>query len=91
MENKREFFVETPMGKLRIWAKCDNDNMTNYPGVYIDFISNGEPMDVRDDYMTAVVEYDSVKNCIQTCVYQPWSDEPVAIIERDSAEEVSDA
>ena len=87
MKTERIFYVETPLGKLKVWAKHERDEISDYPGVYIDFIPHGEPDDCSDYYMTAVVEYDNVKNCIQTCVYQPWSDAPIEIIERDHIEE----
>ena len=89
MENKRKFYVDTPLGKIKVWANHDYcapdkaDNPDDFPGVYIDFIPNGKRDCCEDKYMVAVVEYDSCQKCIQTCVYQPSDDAPVAIIKRE--------
>lgn len=79
----REFFVDTPLGKLRVWAKSDVDDASDYPGVYIDLIPKNKPVDFADDYMIACIEYDSSDNKIQSCLYQPTIDEPVEIVVYD--------
>lgn len=73
---KREFYIDTPIGKIRVWAKHDKDSPENFPGVYIDIVQN------EGDYgdMLACIEYESIDKVIQTCVYQPGYDEPVNII-----------
>ncbi len=63
-KNDREFFVETPLGLLRVWAKHDVDLSLDFPGVYVDLVREGE-----EDVCLACVEYESVNKEIQTCVY----------------------
>ena len=72
---KREFYIDTPLGKLKVWAKHDTDNPEDFPGVYVDLVQDG-----RDPELLACVEYDSVTECLQTCVYQPELDEPTALV-----------
>ncbi len=72
---KREFTVETPLGRLKVWAKQEQDSPADFPGVYIDLVHAGE-----DNDMLACVEYDSTNDRLQTCVYQPGIDEPTAVI-----------
>lgn len=72
---KREFYVDTPIGKLRIHAKHSEDYADDYPGVFIDLVrANNELQGI------ACVEYNSCRNYLQTCVYNPDNDEPVAIV-----------
>lgn len=75
----REFYIDTPVGRLHVYAKHDSDNAENFPGVYIDLVKD------NDDYgdMLACVEYDSAENNLQTCVYQPGQDEPTQIVIHD--------
>ena len=73
----REFYVQTPLGKLHIHAKDPiEDSQNDYPGVYIDYVDkNG------NDVPLTVVEYDNVKGQIQTVVYADEdSDDPTDII-----------
>ena len=76
---KREFFIDTPRGRLRVWAKHETDCAEDYPGVYIDLCDPGG----NCDEMLACVEYNSSDDCLQSCVYQPGIDEPVCIIRHD--------
>lgn len=78
----RSFYVDTPIGKLKVWAKHDVDCPDDYPGVYIDFIPAGKENDCADENMVCVVEYESIRGHIQTVVYQPDQDEPVSVIRR---------
>lgn len=59
MNKARHFVIETPLGKLEVYAKHDkSDCAEDYPGVFIDF--------VREDGATVVlacVEYDRTKIC----------------------------
>ena len=78
MEKARCFVVETPLGKLEVYAKHDkSDCAEDYPGVYIDY--------VRKDGATVVlacVEYDPSKEVLQTVVYGDCaSDEPTEVVE----------
>lgn len=83
MANKRLFYVDTPLGKIKVWAKHAKDEPKNFPGVYVDFIPNGCADDNGNEHMLCVVEYDSIADCIQSCIYQPSSEEPVSIIIRE--------
>lgn len=72
MENRREFYVDTPLGKLRVYAKYDCDKAEDYPGVYIDFVrtdENGFEL-YPDDNMICCVEYDPEFGQIQTHPYE---------------------
>ena len=76
---KREFVVNTPLGRIRIKAKhkvvdCPDD----YPGVYIDLLDDSGGYE-----MLACVEYDSCHDRLQTCVYQPGVDEPCELVVHD--------
>lgn len=79
---KREFYVDTPLGKLKVWAKYEEDTADDFPGVYIDIVREG-----KEDELLACVEYVPFDGYIQTCVYHPKVDEPVAIISHDLEEE----
>ena len=74
----REFYISTPLGRLRVWAKHTSDDPDDFPGVFIDLIRDGQ-----DDEMLACVEYDSIEKGLQTCVYQPGMDEPASVVEHD--------
>lgn len=82
--DKREFFVDTPLGKLRVWAKHPNgDSPADYPGVFVDFI----PKDGTDHILLACVEYESSEELIQTCVHgNGLSDEPTAVVKHENLE-----
>lgn len=80
---KRCFYIDTPLGKLRVYAKHDEDCAADYPGVFIDFVK-----DERDyGEMLCCVEYESACNRLQTVAYQPDADEPEAVIVHDIEEE----
>lgn len=68
---KREFYVDTPLGKLHIHAKHDTDNATDYPGVYVDLVR-----DNHEDEMLACVEFDSYEGDLLTTVYDVGDDQP---------------
>ena len=72
----REFSIDTPLGRLRVWAKHKIDTAEDFPGVYIDLVGS----DNGCDDMLACVEYDSIAGELQTCVYQPGMDEPVSVV-----------
>lgn len=60
----REFFVDTPLGKIRVKAKYDKDVAEDYPGIYVDLIAeNGEETPL------ACVEYTPNDNTIAVDVY----------------------
>lgn len=71
----REFYIDTPLGRLRVWAKHDTDSPEDYPGVFVDLKRNDGSFDCL-----ACVEYDSGNDRLQTCAYQPGHDEPQEIV-----------
>lgn len=73
----RRFFVKTPAGLLRVQAKTDDDDPSDYPGVYIDLVS--PVYESLEDQLLACVEYDSCGDHLQTCTYQPGREDPSAI------------
>lgn len=85
MDNKREFFVETPMGILRVYAKHDSDTPEDYPGVYIDLVIPGTERVASD--LVCTVEYDSGNQRIQTVAYNAEMDAPVEVVVYDREEE----
>lgn len=60
----QEFFVDTPIGKLKVCAKPENMN-SDYPGIYIDFVSS----DGEEVASVCCVEYSPADNTIATDVY----------------------
>lgn len=61
---KREFYVDTPLGKLRIYAKTEKDSDTEFPGVFVELLSDfGRPLTV------GCVEYDPAAEKLLTTVY----------------------
>lgn len=63
-DKSREFYVNTPLGRLKVWAKQDIDNPEDYPGVFVDYIDK-DGKDIR----LCCTEYDSVNKAIYTHVY----------------------
>ena len=79
---KREFFIDTPLGKLKVWAKHETDSPDDFPGVYVDLVRDG-----REDELLSCTEYVPYGGYIQTCVYQPSEDEPVEIVAHGTEED----
>lgn len=77
----RSFYVKTPLGLLHIYSKTSEDNAANFPGVYIELTEK------VGDYgeLLACVEYESYYKRLQTCVYQPSSEEPVTVIAHETS------
>ena len=73
MENKKEFYIDTPIGKLHVYEKPDID----YVGIYVDLV---RPDIHADDNLVCCVEYDKLNERIQTVTYKPGEDEPTDII-----------
>jgi len=70
----RRFFIDTPVGKLVVYAKQDEDQPENYPGVYVDIEKDGE------NVMLACVEYDyNSEDIVGTFYTDESSDEPTSI------------
>ena len=85
MKNKREFYVETPLGFLRVSAKDpdDTDKFADYPGVYVEFVKD---KDDRWGELLATIEYDSEFERILTAVYDKDADAPVTIVDHTNKE-----
>lgn len=73
---KRIFFVDTPLGKLKVYSKHETDTPDDFPGAFVDFVTPACP----EGDMLACVEYDSNDKLLQTCVYQPGFDSPVEVV-----------
>ena len=68
-EMPREFYINTPIGKIKVYAKTNVDDPSNFPGVYVDLVKGDELVQL------ACVEYESNKEKLQTCVYGDGSDD----------------
>lgn len=80
---KREFYIETPIGKLHVWSRhLEKDDAEDYPGVIICLVS-------PDGYenLVACVEYESVDKLIQTCVYDLHDEIPHIIFKNGTNED----
>lgn len=87
MDMERSFEVDTPLGKLKVYAKQEDDVPENFPGVYIDLIR----AESNDAVLLACVEYESAKQVIQTCVYgDGLTDEPTNVVEHQNLTEQED-
>ena len=77
--NRREFYVETPMGKLKVYAKHpEGDCEQDYPGIFVDLVREGSV-----DEFVACIEYDSNMGGILTTVYEFGDDCPSVYIRID--------
>lgn len=65
----REFYVDTPMGKLKVYAKHKKDTPEDFPGIFVDFVGEDE------DICLSCTEYDSAKEEIYTHVYGDANDD----------------
>lgn len=77
MKNDREFFVDTPMGQLHVYAKHAKDHPEDYPGVYIDLVRPG--VERIDSDPVCTVEYDSGYKRIQTVLFCAEMDTPTDV------------
>ena len=75
----REFYVDTPKGKLKVYAKHDTDTPEDFPGVFVDLVTPACP----EGDMLACVEYNSSDGDLMTTVYQPGEDEPCEIVHHE--------
>ena len=82
--NSREFFVDTPLGKLKVWAKHKTDDPEDFPGVYVDLVGK----DGEEDVCLACVEYESSKEGLYTCVYGNVKDDSPTHVIRHNAEDL---
>ncbi len=80
---ERCFFIDTPIGQLKVYAKHEVDCAADFPGIYIDLICPG--LDYGNN-MLCCVEYDSCHKQIQTVVYQPRKEDPVTIVAHEIEE-----
>lgn len=81
----RFFFIDTPAGKLKVWAKTNVDEDDDYPGVFVDLVCNE-----RQNYgdLIACVEYDSAMERLQTVAYKIGNDMPAKIYDNTNGEAV---
>lgn len=73
----RAFYVDTPLGKLRIASKHEVDHPEDFPGVWIELVHD------ESEYgdLLVCVEYESTKGELQCVVYQSADeDEPSHVI-----------
>jgi len=83
MENKREFFIDTPLGKLRVWAKHEIDTPEDFPGVFVDMVD-----EKHGDLCLACVEYDHLGGGIYTRVYgDAFDDSPTDSVFHEGIED----
>lgn len=54
VEAKREFCIDTPLGKLKVYSKHEKDTPEDYPGVYVAYV---DPNTMKETVLT-MVEYD---------------------------------
>lgn len=73
-----EFFVDTPYGKLKVYAKIEKDTPKDCPSVFVDWIHDIDGKEIADTL--CCVEYNPSAYLLQTCVYQPGEDKPVKVI-----------
>lgn len=73
--SKREFYIDTPIGKLKVYAKHKKDCPADFPGVFVDLVRDGD-----EDVLIACVEFDSCeKNLLATIYGQLYNDSPTDI------------
>lgn len=77
---ERKFQVKTPVGIIECYAKHEVDSDADYPGVFVDIRRTPDQLSGKAiGDLAACVEYDSGSGHLQTCVYQMFQDEPVAV------------
>ena len=76
---KREFYVDTPVGKLHVYAKHNVDSPEDFPGVFIDICREGELGDIL-----VCTEWESCDKRLQSCVYEAGRDEPVFVFHHET-------
>ena len=75
LQKKREFHIDTPLGKLKVYSKHDKDYPKDFPGVFVDLVRDSD-----EDIMIACVEFDSVEQNLLATIYgQLYSDIPTDI------------
>ena len=73
-DTPREFFIDTPLGKIKVYAKTNADDPSDFPGVYVDLVKEDELIQL------ACVEYESVYKKLQTCVYGDGLDDAPTVV-----------
>lgn len=75
LKKKREFHIDTPLGRLKVYSKHDKDCPADFPGVFVDLVRKG-----NEDMMIACVEFDSVEQNLLATIYGLlYSDTPTDI------------
>lgn len=76
LQKKREFHIDTPLGKLKVYSKHEKDCPADFPGVFVDLVRDGN----EEDVLIACVEFDSCeKNLLATIYGQLYNDSPTDI------------
>lgn len=84
LQKKRVFYIDTPIGKLKVYAKHEKDCPADFPGVFVDLVRDGD-----EDVLIACVEFDSCeKNLLATIYGQLYNDSPTDIRHIDVANSV---
>lgn len=87
--NNREFYVETPLGQLHVYAKHQKDCPADFPGVFVELMADK----CTDGVLLSCTEYDPCEARLQTCVYDydpedpQDADEPVAVVSHVKGDE----
>ena len=77
---KREFYVDTPLGKLHVYAKHEGEDCAeDYPGVYIDAPEAPDGSRILLACTEFCPDAEAKEGYIQTCVYQVLVEEPVNV------------
>lgn len=42
LQKKREFYIDTPIGKLKVYSKHEKDCPADFPGVFVDLVRDGK-------------------------------------------------
>lgn len=72
LQKKREFYIDTSLGKLKVYSRHEE---TDFPGVFVDLVR-----DDKDDMLIVCVEFDSVEqNFLATIYGLLYSDTPTDI------------
>ncbi len=65
----KHFVVHTPSGTMSVWAKYEGKAPEDYPGVYVDLLSDDQPETDKYGNLLCCVEYDSAKGLINIIPY----------------------
>ena len=61
---KREFYIDTPIGKLKVYAKHEKDCPADFPGVFVDLVRDG-----KEDVVIPCIEFESCEGNLMATIY----------------------